>query len=217
MKLINQITNSIVNNAKNGETIHSLAKRIGFAYSAVYKWITILEDYEVINLIRKGNKNIIKINKNNIFNKFIELDEAINVIEKDKIFWNLVKKTKLGIRFVQSTAVVIWTQGSYITGDFIDRVYFLEVNEKDLTSFKNDLEKYNITYSEEKIIEKRPFIFIIPNKEFKIERKNNLQVMPLSELVKWCKRLYLDNVLEQLDSMYNLNLNIKYSEIKTNF
>ena len=64
MKIVNEITADIVKNAENGESIYSLAAKIGFAYSAVYRWISELEKYGVISLIRKGNKNVIKINKN---------------------------------------------------------------------------------------------------------------------------------------------------------
>ena len=216
--MINQITNSIVKHAKNGETIYSLAKKTGFAYSAVYKWVMVLRDYEVIDLIEMGNKSIIKINRNSIYKKFRELNNAVNVIEKDRIFWDIIKKTRLKIRFIENTAVVIWTQGSYITGDFIDKVYFLEGYNKDLPSFEEILKKYDIKYSEDKIVaDERPFVYITPKRnKFEINRKNNLPVIPLNELLKWCKKLYLDNVLEHLDEMYNLNLKIKYSEIKTN-
>jgi|SRR3989344_2874718 len=217
MEIINQITNSIIKNTKDGETIRRLAEKTGFAYSAVYKWVMILKDYEVISLIEKGNKSIIKINKNEIYRKFLELDNAVDIVEKDKVFWNIVKKIKIKIRFTKSTGVVIWTMGGYITGDFLDKIYFLEVYHKDLISFKKVLEKHNIAYSENEIINKRPLILIKANKnKFKIKYKEELPVIPLNELIKWCKKLYLDNVLEQLNSIYNLNLKSKYSEIKTN-
>lgn len=217
MEIINQITNAIIKNAKDGDTIRSLAERTGFAYSAIYKWIMVLKDYNVIRLVEKGNKNIIKINKNDIYKKFIGLGNAIMVVEKDRIFWDIIKKSKVKARFIQNTAIVIQSRGSYITGDFLDRVYFLEIYYKDLIPFKRILEKYNISYSENEIINKRPLIYVIPSKkEFKTEYKEGLPVIPLRELVKWCKKLYLDNILEQLDSIYNLKLKNKYSEIKTN-
>ena len=56
MVIVNEITMNIVKNAEDGESIYSLASRMGFAYSAVYKWISELERYGVISLIRKGNK-----------------------------------------------------------------------------------------------------------------------------------------------------------------
>src|SRR3989344_7928605 len=123
MVIVNEITMGIVKNAKDGESIYSLAHKTGFAYSAVYRWISELEKYGLISLIRKGNKNIIKINKNLIYKKFKELDDAVSVIDKDCNFWELVKTLKLRIRFVKGTSATIWTKGSFITGDLYDRIY----------------------------------------------------------------------------------------------
>ena len=206
----------IVKNVKDGESIHSLATKIGFAYSAVYRWISELEKYGLVSLIRKGNKNIIKINKNLIYKKFKELDNALSVIEKDNIFWKLVKNLKLKVRFVKGTAATIWTQGSFITGDFYDRIYFLEVEKKDAESLKKILRKNGIIYTENKMINKRPLVYIIQKENFKIKRKIGLPIMSLRELIKWCKELYLESILEQLDILYNLGLKIKYAEVSTN-
>lgn len=214
MEIINQITMEIVKKAKNGTSIHSLANNIGFAYSAVYKWVKMLEEYNVLQLIEKGNKTVIKVNNNLIYKKFLELYNAVSVIDKDKIFWDLIKNINLKVRFVKGTAIAIWTKGSYITGDFADRIYFLEVHEKDLESLKNTLDKNNISYSEGEVIKKRPLVYIISKKDFKADRNKSLPVMPLKELVSWCKQLYLENVLEQLDLLYDLGLNIRYAEIK---
>lgn len=216
MKIVNEITLDIVKNAKDGESIYSLAAKIGFAYSAVYKWISELEKYEVISLIRKGNKNVIKINKNLIYKKFKELDNAVSIIEKDNIFWRLIKGLKLKVRFVKGTAVAIWTQGSFITGDFYDRIYFLEVNKKDVISLRRSLKKYGIAYTENRMSNNRPLVFIIQKENFEVERKKGLPVMPLKELVEWGKELHLENILEQLNMLYNLGLNTKYAEVSTN-
>ena len=214
--IVNEITIKIIKNARDGESIRSLANKIGFAYSAVYGWILELEKYEVVEIIRKGNKNIIKIKKNLIYNKFKELDNAVSVIDKDNEFWKLIKSIKLRIRFTKSTAITIWTKGGFITGDFYDKVYFLEVAEKDVNSLKKILDEKIISWTENKLINKRPLVYIIPKKEFAIEKLNSLPVMLLKELVEYCKKLYLDNVLEQLDLLYNLGINKRYSEIYTN-
>src|SRR3989344_2034411 len=209
--IINKITMRIIRNVKDGESIHSLANRIGFAYSAVYGWILELEKYEVIRIIRKGNKNIIKINnKNLIYNKFRELDKVVSVIDKNNDFWEFIKDTKLKIRFVRGTAITIWTKGGFITGDFYDKIYFLEVSEKDADSLKKILNEKDIAWTEDKLIDKRPLVYIVNKKNFKIEKVNNFPVVPLNELVSYCKELYLDNVLEQLDLLYNLGLNKRY-------
>lgn len=216
MVIVNEITMNIVKNAEDGESIYSLASRMGFAYSAVYKWISELERYGVISLIRKGNKNVIKINKNLIYKKFKELDDAVSVIEKDNTFWRLVKTLKLKMRFVKGTAATIWTKGSFITGDFYDRIYFLEVEKKDIDNLKKALKKEGIAYTDGELNNKRPLVWIIKKENLKIEKKNGLPVMPLRELVEWGKELHLENILEQLNLLYNLRLNVKYSEVLTN-
>ena len=83
--------------------------------------------------------------------------------------------------------------------------------------FKKILGKRDIAYSENEIANNKPLVYITSSKrKFEVERKGGLPVISLKELVRWCKELQLDNILEQLDSMYNLKLNAKYSEIKTN-
>ncbi len=216
MRIINEITVDIVKNAKDGESIRSLAAKIGFAYSAVYRWISELENYGVVSLIRKGNKNVIKTHKNLIYKKFKELDNAVSVIEKDNTFWELVKNLKLKIRFVKGTAATIWTRGSFVTGDFYDRIYFLEVDKKDSDSLKRLLRKYDIAYTKGEMNNKRPLVWIIQKEDFKVERKESLPVMPLRELAEWAKELHLENILEQLDTLYHLKLNVKYAEVSTN-
>ncbi len=216
MTIINEITIRIIRNAKDGENIRSLANKIGYAYSAVYGWILELEKYEVIRIIRKGNKNIIKINKNLIYNKFRALDNVVSVIDKDNEFWEFIKNTNLSVRFVKGTAITIWTKGGFITGDFYDKIYFLEVVEKDINSLKKILNEKDIAWTENKLIRQRPLVYIIPKEEFKLEKVYDLPVPSLKELVEYCKELYLDNVLEQLDLLYSLGLNKRYSEVYTN-
>jgi len=216
MVIVNEITMKILKNVKDGESIHRLASKIGFAYSAVYRWVSELEKYGVISLTRKGNKNVIKINKNLIYKKFKELDNAVSVIEKDNIFWKLIKISKLRMRFVKGTAATIWTKGSFITGDFYDRIYFLEVEKKDADKLKKILKKEGISYTEGKSNNKRPLVWVIEKENLDFEKKGGLPVMPLRELVEWGEELHLDNILEQLNTLYNLGLNAIYAEVVTN-
>lgn len=216
MVIINEITSEIVKNARNGESIRSLAFKVGFAYSAVYKWLAELEKYGVVNLVRAGNKTVIKLNKNLIYEKFKELEEAVSVIEKDKLFWDLIKRVDLRLRFVRGTAATIWTKGSFITGDFYDKIYFLEVESRDASKFKQILEEHEIDYTQRELTDKRPLVYIIPKNNLKVDIKDNLPIMPLPELVKWCKNLELENVLEQLKLLYGLKLKVSYSEVYTN-
>jgi|SRR3989338_3660861 len=216
MPIINELTANIVKNARAGESIRSLASKTGFAYSAVYKGVAELERYGVISLIRKGNKNVIKINKNSIYNKFKELDEAVSVVEKDHCFWKLAKTLKLKMRFVKGTAAAIWTRGSFITGDFYDQIYFLEIEKKDSDSLKKTLKKEGIFYTEGEGSSKRPLVWISQKERIEVERENSLPVMPLQELITWAKELHLENILEQLERTHHVGLHAKYSEVVTN-
>src|SRR3989344_3501919 len=148
MEMINAITMAIITKVKDGETIRSLAMKMNIAYSAVYKWVMVLERYGVIQVIRKGNRNILKINKNEIYEKAMELHDSIEMIKKERCFWNMVKRTRIAMRFVQGTAIAIWTKGGYIPGDFSDRIYMVEVETKGKEALKNILKKQNIAYTE---------------------------------------------------------------------
>lgn len=216
MKIINPITVAIMNETRNGDSIREVSRKTGFAYSAVYRWVMALVDYGVLSLENHGNRKEIFVNKIPLYLKFTELSHYVHVLEGDKTFWRLMKKTRLGVRFVMDTAAVVWSQGGYVTGDFYDKIYHVEVLERDLTAFEQMLKKRNIEFGKEVRGANRPFVCIKTRKKIRIEKKNGLPVMPLKELVTWCMKLDLEPVLEQLDTMYNLGLKIKYSEVLTN-
>lgn len=219
MKIINPITSEIIKKAKEGDTIRNISKNTGFAYSAVYNWISKLANMGVFRLEKKGNKTIIKINSNEIYASFQKLIEKTKEQEKDYLFWDLMKKTKLKIRLGKETSSIIYTQGGYITGDFYNRIYYIDVLEKDYSKLCKTLEKYNIHFSREKSINKseRPFIIInIRTKINKIYDFKSLPLTPLEEVVKWCKKLKLEPILEQLNILYKIPIKQKYSEIYTN-
>ncbi len=219
MKIINQITSKIIQEAKEGDTIRNIARNTGFAYSAVYNWINKLANMGVFRLEKKGNKTIVKINSNEIYASFQKLIEKTQEQEKDYLFWDLIKKTKLKIRLGKETSCVIYIQGSYITGDFYNKIYYIDILKKDYPKLCRILERYNINFSIEKSISKseRPFIIInIKTKANKIYNFKNLPLTPLKEVVKWCKKLKLEPILEQLNILYKIPIKQKYSEIYTN-
>ena len=219
MESINPITGAIIEKTKEGDTVRAVAIKTGFAYSAVYNWINKLENMGVFKLEKRGNKTIIKINSNEIYASFQKLIEKIKEQEKDYLFWDLMKKTKLKIRFGKETSSVIYTQGSYITGDFYNKIYYIDVLKKDYPALCKILEKYNINFSREKSISKSERPFIIINIKVKIKKIYNLKNLPLTtleEVVKWCKKLKLEPILEQLNILYKIPIKQKYSEIYTN-
>lgn len=136
------------------------------------------------------------------------------IIDKDNTFWSIIKKTKIRTRFVKGTAIAIWTKGGFISGDFHDRIYFLEVEKQDKEKLKHILDKNQISYTEKEPSSERPLVLISERKGLEIVRKNGLPVMPLKDLVKWAEKLHLESALESLDKMYDLGLGVEYSEVE---
>ena len=214
--IINPVTAAVIKEAKDGDTIREIAMKTGFAYSAVYRWVMELAKHDMFEVKDEGNRKRIYAKHTAMYNQFAGLIKSVGEAERDKAFWTFARKTNLRIRLAGGTAISLWTRGSYITGDFFDKIYILEVATKDLDNLKKELERNKIiyTYSEKK--DARPLIFLIAKKGFSIERIEGIPVMPLKELVEWCKKLSLDAVLEQLDALYGLGLKTKYSEVHTN-
>ncbi len=216
MKTINPITAKIIETIEDKDTIRKIAKKTGFAYSAVYYWINQLYKLGVLKLERKGNKTLIITQHNEIYINFKNLIEKIAEYEKDKRFWAFIKNTKLKIRLGKETSAVIWTKGSYITGDFYNKIYYIDVTKQDFKSLSKELKKYNINFSINKTsITTKPFV-IISIKNFKRERTQNLPLTPLKEVISWCRKLKLEPILEQLSIIYKIPIKEKYSEVSTN-
>lgn len=78
------------------------------------------------------------------------------------------------------------------------------------------MKKQGIAYTEGEMNNQRPLVWIIQKKDFRSEKKQGLPIMPLGELVSWSEELHLENILEQLNMLYNLGLNVKYAEVLTN-
>ncbi|MBI2172955.1 MAG: hypothetical protein HYT73_01955 [Candidatus Aenigmarchaeota archaeon] len=215
--IINPVTAAIISAAEDGNTIREVAMKTGFAYSAVYRWVMELAKHNIFELKDGGNRKRVYVkDAGGLYTQFSILVKSVCEAEKDAAFWNFIRKTSLNARFTGGTAVSLWTRGGYITGDFFDKIYMLEVAPEDLDKLKKRLDHYNIGYTEGDKSDSRPLIFLIPKKGFSSERIEGIPVMPLKELTEWCKKLDLDAVLEQLDALYGLGLKTKYSEVHTN-
>lgn len=224
--IINPVTAAILKEAKDGDTIREIAMKTGFAYSAVYRWVMELAKHDMFEVKDEGNRKRIYAKHTALYSQFAGLIRSVSEAERDKAFWAFIRKTNLKVRLAGGAAISLWTHGSYITGDFFDRIYMLEVTAKDLDNLKNELNRHKISYTEGDKKEARPLIFLVSKKSlgktdvrstsFRVERIEGIPVMPLKELVEWCKKLDLDAVLEQLDALYNLGLKTRYSEVHTN-
>jgi len=223
--IINPVTAAIIKEAKDGDTIREISMKTGFAYSAVYRRFMELAKNDMFEVKDEGNKKRAYAKHTALYIQFAGLIKSVSEAEQDKTFWTFIRKTNLKVRLAGGTAISLWTRGSYITGDFFDRIYILEVAIRDSDNLKNELNRYKISYTEGDKNETRPLIFLIAKNfgktdvrstSFRIEKIEGIPVMPLKELVEWCKKLDLDAVLEQLDALYNLGLKTKYSEAHTN-
>ena len=214
--MIYPITAAIIKEAKDGDTIREISIKTGFAYSAVYKWITELAKHDTFEVKDEGNRKRVYAKHTEVYSQFAGLIKSVDEAEKDKAFWSFIRKTNLKVRLADGAAISLWTCGSYITGDFFDKIYVLEVVAKDLDNLKNELNRHKISYTEGNKKEARPLVFLSIKKNFSSERIEGIPVMPLKELVEWCKKLNLEAVLEQLDVLYDLGLKTRYSEVHTN-
>lgn len=214
--IINPVTAAIIKVAKDGDTIREIAMKTGFAYSAVYRWVTELARHGMFEVKDHGNRKRVYAKHTTLYNQFSGFVRSVSEAERDKAFWAFIKRTGMKVRLAGGSAVSLWTRGSYVTGDFFDRIYMLEVAAKDLNNLKNELDRHKITYTEGEKKEKRPLVFLSAKRDFSIERIEGIPVMPLNELVEWCRKLDLDAILEQLDAFYSLGLKTRYSEVHTN-
>jgi hypothetical protein len=216
MNIINPITAAVIKQAQNGDTIREVAKKTGFAYSAVYRWVIELAKCYIFEIKDEGNKKRIYAKHSDLYNQFASLIKSLNEANQDREFWAFIKKTNLKVRFTDGTAISLWTHGSYITGDFFDKIYILEVAAKESDKLKDELDKHGIEYTEGEKKDVKPLVFLSTRSDFHVEKLEGIPVMPLMELVEWCKNLDLDAALEHLNDLYNLGLKQKYSEVHTN-
>lgn len=215
--IINPVTAAIISAANDGNTIREIAMKTGFAYSAVYRWVMELAKHGLFELKDEGNRKRVYVkDARGLYSQFAGLIKSVYEAEKDAAFWRFVIKTSLKVRLTSGTAIALWTRGSYLTGDFFDKIYTLEVAAKDVDKLKKKLDSYKIGHTEGDKSDARPLVFLISKKAFHVERIEGVPVMPLKELEEWCKKLNLDAVLEQLGILYNLKLKTKYSEVRTN-
>ena len=121
-------------------------------------------------------------------------------------------------------AVFFWTKGGYQ----VDRFFgfypiHLEVEKKNLEKWKNFLKsaKQRFYIKDQPIRQTLFGVFYVlyPEVDFRAEEVRGFCVMPLKETVEFCQRnIYsYEPALEMLDEMYDLGLNVRYMEAKTNF
>jgi hypothetical protein len=138
--------------------------------------------------------------------------------------YDLLKDAPMKYALMGPDAVFIWTKGGYQ----VDRFFgfypiHLKVRKKDLRKwakfFSSRRQRF---YVKDQLLRETLFgLFYVlyPEAEFRAEKVEGLNVVPLKEAVEFCEsRIYsYEPALEMLDEMYNLGLGVKYKETETNF
>ena len=208
--IVTPVAAAVIRAARDGDTILAVAKRTGFAYSAVHRAIRALAEAGVIRVEPAGRRSRIRL-AGPLYRQYAAFIEAIAIEERDRSFWVVVRAAK-GVRLARGSAAAVWTHGGYITGDFAERVYEVEAAPDAARRFAGALAKAGVASSKDGDPAARPFVRIRIVRRCPVERVSGVPVMPLPEFVRWCKRVALEPVLEQVDKMYGLSLGAKYSE-----
>jgi hypothetical protein len=137
--------------------------------------------------------------------------------------YSLLKDANMHYALTGPDAVFFWTKGGYQ----VDRFFgfypiHLKIQKKDLGRWKRffGLRKQKFCINEEcwKQTLFGVFFVLYPKVDFEAEDVNGSSVSPLGEAVEFCQRnIYsYEPALEMLDEMYNLGLQARYMEAKTN-
>jgi hypothetical protein len=121
-------------------------------------------------------------------------------------------------------AVFFWTRGGYQ----VDRFFgfypiHLKVEKKDLKKwesfFSSRRQRFHVKDQPIRQTLFGLFYVLYSEVNFRTEEVNGFRVIPLKETVEFCqKNIYsYEPALEMLDDTYDLGLNVRYMETKTNF
>lgn len=215
LDLINKHVAKIFLALEPGDSIHHLSQKTGSSYSWTYKWVEKLEEADIIENkeglqvkdreVEKGFENLAR----SVFSKDMDLEEA----------YLLPNFSGMQYRYSKIDAVFIWTKGGYqISRNKDDYPIFIDVLDKDLGEWKDFLDGFSVDYSVEDRKEGDEGVYFVlnPKMGFESEWMENASITPLYETVDWAEQ-YIYNfepALEMMDEMYDLGLDIEYSERK---
>ncbi len=151
--------------------------------------------------------------------KVIEPDKFVhNIVECNLKQENILDHAKRKYAYCDSDAVTIWSDGYYWT-DYTKgfKPINIKVLKNDSNYWTDFFEKYNAEYvfvNENKTLFGLTFILHLTNK-LKISNKNGIFVIPLEEVIEFCRsnELTFRPALEYLDEHYHLNLFEQYEHI----
>ncbi len=137
--------------------------------------------------------------------------------------YELVRRAGMEYAFTAPDAVFIWTKGGYNVGRFF--AYYpihLKVRRDELDRwagfFKPSGRRFHVSGEPVRRTLFGTFYVLYPEEGFEAEEVEGYKVVPLDEVVEFCRRnIYsYEPALEMLDEMYGLGLGVKYREEETN-
>ena len=137
------------------------------------------------------------------------------IVEENLKQVDVLKYAKKKYAYCDNDAVSIWTDGYYWTGFTAGfKPIHIKILKRDLEWWRNFFKEKDVEFS---IIGERRTLFgllyvLHPEEEFIVEKKEGVLVIPLTEVIEFCKEneLTYRPALEYLDKNYKLKLFEEY-------
>lgn len=146
-------------------------------------------------------------------------EEFVHQIIRDNLKQeDILKTAEKKYAFCENAAVGLWTDGYYWTGFTKGfKPIHIKILKKDLRYWRDFFRERDVEFSlenENKTLFGITYI-LHPARDLKIEIKDDTNVVPLKEVVKFCKanELTYRPALEYLDEKYHLNLLESYEHV----
>jgi len=212
LDFVNRHVAKILLAVEDGDSINRVSEKIDSSYSYTYEWVKHLEEADVLE-----RNNSIQVTDGGFVESFE--DVARTVLKRDLELseaYLLPNFTGMEYRYSKTDAVYIWTKGGYQIGrNQEDYPIFIDVYEDDVKEWKEFFQGFGIETSVGERTEIDGIHFVLyPQEEIEVDRVEGSSVAPLDETVKWAEQ-YKANfqpALEMLDEMYDLGLDVEYSE-----
>jgi len=212
LDFVNRHVAKILLAVEDGDSINQVSEKIDSSYSYTYEWVNRLEEVGVLereNSIQVTDEGFIESFENvarTVLKRDLELSEA----------YLLPNFTDMEYRYSKTDAVYVWTKGGYQIGrNQDDYPIFIDVYEDNVEAWKEFFQGFGIETSVGDRPETDRIHFVLyPQEEMEVDRVEGASVAPLDETVEWAEqyRANFQPALEMLDEMYDLGLDVEYSE-----
>jgi hypothetical protein len=164
------------------------------------------------------NLDFVKRVKRGIYKVRAPKEFVRNIVEDNLKQGDILKEAEKKYAFCGSDAVGLWTDGYYWTGFTKGfKPVHVKVLKKDLSYWRGFFKKNNVEFAlenERKTLFGLTYI-LHPARDFKVEIRDDIYVVPLKEVIAFCKEneLTYRPALEYLDEKYHLHLFKKYEHV----